>query len=168
MHPEGHYWRSAGLGTDLVENMALHRRPATTTVGRGPGRSHPAACMQCLLPTYEILLSQPLVLEHLAGNIGRQVVLDEGRHLVAKGQFFRRVVEIHGRSDWGERQDYGNGSEPATARCRHSSNFTSALSRRRSGRKGPWAEQSIPPAAHPKPPAPHTHASPFRIHSGRP
>ena len=70
-------------------------RPARAAVLDRPARRHPALARQDLVPADVVVLGQAQVVQHLVAQVGRQLGLQEGAHLVAEGQVLGRVVQVH-------------------------------------------------------------------------
>ena len=93
--------RPAGRGALFVEDVGLHRRPVEAAVLPRPVAGEPALLVEDLLPADVVVLSEPPVVQHLRGDIAREIRLHERAHLFAKGLLFGGVVEVHG---WRQRK----------------------------------------------------------------
>ena len=85
--------RQPGL---LVEDVALHRRPAGAPVLLRPGRRNPAAFVKRAVPAHVVVLGDLHAGDHLVPHIRRQLVANEGAHLLA--EVFLGPAELHRRS----------------------------------------------------------------------
>jgi hypothetical protein len=63
-----------------------------------PGATHP--WREDAVPAHVIVLVQAQVVHHLVPEVGRQLGLEEGTHLVAKGQVVARIIQVHGVSTY--------------------------------------------------------------------
>src|SRR5262249_2286075 len=96
VHAERDPGRSTGLGAGFVEQVLLHCVPTRAAIFRRPAGRNPAPLEQDLLPADVVLLAEPVMLQHLARDVGWQVGANECAYLRAESLLFWRVVEIHG------------------------------------------------------------------------
>src|SRR5262249_31291373 len=92
---ERNHARRAGFADLVVEDVALERRPAGPAVFLGPARRHPAFLVEDLLPARVVVLAEVKALLDLVLDVGRELVADEGAHLLAEGAQLGRKIEIH-------------------------------------------------------------------------
>ncbi len=92
---EGHGARRAIGGALFVEDVLLDRAPGGPAQLYRPARRIPAALDQDLLPALVVFLGQVLAELDLGGDVRRQFALEEGPHLVAERELFRREIDVH-------------------------------------------------------------------------
>ena len=80
----------------LVEDIALRRRPAGAAMLLRPGRRDPAAFVKRAVPAHIVVLGDIHARDDLVPDIGRQLVANEGAHLLA--EVFLGPAELHRRS----------------------------------------------------------------------
>ena len=82
----------------LVENVALHGGPARAAMLLRPGRRNPAAFVERAVPAHVVVLGNVHARDHLVPHVRRQLVANEGPHLLAEG--FLGCRELHRRSPY--------------------------------------------------------------------
>ncbi len=90
-------WRAGRCGL-FVEDVQLHWPPARAAKLLWPTGRSPAALEQDLLPSRVVGSSKSQALLDAVADVGRQLVLEEGPHLVTKRQFVGGEIQIHRQS----------------------------------------------------------------------
>ena len=95
VHTKRHDGRRTGTGALFFPDMALHRAPPRAAVFNRPAGADPALLGDDLVPANEVFLGKPFVIEDLLLQVLGQIRIQEGANLVAEGQVFRRVIQVH-------------------------------------------------------------------------
>src|ERR1700692_4047808 len=94
--------RTAGQRRLLFKDVLLHRIPTLAAEFHGPPHAAPAALVQAALPQQVLFPAQLVTVEHLVGDVGRQLLAQEAAHLVPERQLFVGEFKAHGhrRVSW--------------------------------------------------------------------
>ncbi|MNE18700.1 hypothetical protein D3C80_1117500 [compost metagenome] len=112
---EGDQPRCPEGGAFLLEDVLVHHAPAGTAEFHRPVGGIPAAGIEDALPALVVGLVQVLAEAHARGDVRRQFGAQELAHLIAEGELFRAVVDVHEdssvmaarppRGDWDQAAD---------------------------------------------------------------
>ncbi|MCY1414794.1 hypothetical protein D9M71_302530 [compost metagenome] len=95
---EGDQPRRTEGGALLLEDVLLHHAPAGAAVFHRPVGGIPAAGIEDALPALVVGLAEVLAEAHPLGDVRGQFGAQELAYLVAEGELFRAVVDVHGDS----------------------------------------------------------------------
>ena len=92
-------WFGSGTHHDDLERvLAGHQGAQVGAVLARPVVGQPAPLVEQGVPGFMVGLAQVLAFVHLLLEFGGHRVAQEGPHLIAEGEFFGAIVEIHGAS----------------------------------------------------------------------
>ena len=89
------YGGGAILGALFLEDVLFDGRPAGAAEFHRPAIGEPALFVQDRVPALHVFLGQITALAHLGGQLGRELFGQKRAHLVAKGDFLGRIIQVH-------------------------------------------------------------------------
>ena len=95
LRPEGHDPRCSRTPHLLLEDVALHRRPARPAVLHRPRIDEPAPFGQYVLPAVVVVLAEREETLDLRADVGRKPLFDNRAHLVLEVAQLVRELQVH-------------------------------------------------------------------------
>src|SRR5204862_3735775 len=92
---EGNERRRANVAARLIEDIALHDVPPGAAPFRRPGGRDPALGREHLVPAQQVVPGQVLVASNLVTQVRWEVIREPRAYLIAEGELFFGIIEIH-------------------------------------------------------------------------